>query len=192
MKVCTKKRKRIVELALDALESGPAQELQKHLESCAGCREYLAELSRLNNRLHVAGEGDSSEASDAFHERVMRALRDETAPSGYAAVVAWLQEARLVWRVAVAGLGGLAVAIAAWLVLAGHPGAPSTASAPAPTPVSHELGAELPPSVANYRIAANRSLEQLDDLLTQQANRHESTRLIYTASAFGTGPRFSD
>jgi len=192
MKVCTDKRKLIVELALEALEPGQALALRKHVESCAGCREYLAEISRLKTRLHVAAEENAVEASAAFHDRVLQALRGETAPSGWAAVVVWLQETRLSWRVAWAGLGGLAVAIAALLLLVEHPGGPSTASAPAATPVSPALGAELPPSVANYRNVADRSLDQLDELLTQQANRRVSARPIYRVSMLTEDARLAD
>ncbi len=192
MKVCTDRKKLIVELALGALEPKQALALRTHLESCAGCREYLAEISQMNSRLRVASEGSAAEASDAFHERVMRVIRQRREPSGRAAVAAWLREAQLGWRLAGAGLAGLALAMAAWLAVEGRPGGPTTASAPAPVPQAPALSAELPPSVANYRMAANRSLEELDDLLTQQAKRHVATRVIYTASTLGTNPGLSD
>jgi hypothetical protein len=192
MNACAKKRKLIVELAMEALEPREARALRAHLESCAGCREYLAEISKLSARLKVAESGSDVEAPEAFHQRVMRVIREEEARSWWGVMATTLRGGRLSWRVAVPGVGGLAVAMVLLLILVLRPSSPPTASAPSPALVSQELEDELPPSVANYRVAANRSLDHLDEVLTQQANRRVSTRQVYTASVLALDVKLAD
>jgi hypothetical protein len=59
---------------------------------------------------------------------------------------------------------------------------------PAPTVVqagSAPVLTSVPtPTIANYQRVANRSLEELDDLLTRQAKRNLPLAPIYTASTF--------
>lgn len=183
MKTCGKKRKLIVELALGALEPDEAHALETHIESCAECRDYLAEVSGLSAKLRAARNETGIETSEAFHQRVMRAIRKEEELSWWATMTNALRAARPGWRAAMAGLGGLALVVAALLWLAPRPTVPPPGPAASLARLSSVLEEELPPSVANYRIAANRSLEQLDELLTQQANRRVSAKPVYTASA---------
>src|SRR5439155_25957510 len=51
MKPCSKNQKRIAWLALDALDVRQAHDLRAHLETCAGCRRYLVEISNMTRRL---------------------------------------------------------------------------------------------------------------------------------------------
>ena len=44
------------------------------------------------------------------------------------------------------------------------------------------LTGDPPPTIANYTMVANQSLEKLDDLLTRQGSRNLSPTPIYTAS----------
>ena len=55
MKPCRKYRKQVVWLAAAALADGEARALRAHLETCAGCRAYLAEISHVTERLAAAG-----------------------------------------------------------------------------------------------------------------------------------------
>lgn len=192
MKACMHKRKLIVGLAFDALEADQARELRRHIESCTECRDYLAEISRLNSQLRVAEGEPGIEATEAFHQRVMRAVRAEETRSWWSAIATYPGGMRFSWRVGVPGLGALAVALVMWLTLAPHPNGRLEVSMPSPAPSSPEPDAVLPPSVANYRVAANRSLEQLDELLNQQANRRVSTRQVYTASVAALDTRLPD
>jgi hypothetical protein len=77
-----------------------------------------------------------------------------------------------------------ALAIATLSILVRQPAVPPPApisvqavSTPAPK-------SDLEPTVANYQRVANRSLDELDDLLTRQANRNPPPVPIYTASMF--------
>jgi len=41
---------------------------------------------------------------------------------------------------------------------------------------------DVEPTISNYSALANRSFEQFDDLLTQQANKHFARYPVYTAA----------
>ena len=182
MNACKDRQRLILEFALGTLPPAEAQALQAHLESCAGCREYLAEVSRLGARLRGSAQRSDIEATEAFHQRVMRAVRNAEARPKWEVIAGVLRVGPMNWRWAASGLGGLAVLVAVVLLLFLRPSETQHASTPASGRHNQESAKELPPSVANYRIAANRSLEQLDELLTQQANKRGTSRQTFTAS----------
>jgi len=47
MKPCAQNRKLIVWLSLNVLDASQARQLRAHLETCEGCRRYLAEISNV-------------------------------------------------------------------------------------------------------------------------------------------------
>ena len=178
MKPCFGKRKLIVWLALGELDARRAQDLRAHFETCAGCRRYLEEMSAVKDRLAVAKTASQIEASAAFHHRLLSRLRAEQTSSPWEILAA-----RLHWRAALPVMGAAAVVV---LMLALFP------RQPAPSPPIRVSRPELPPpsegdlspTVANYQRVALRSLDDLDELLTQQARRKLSPTPIYTASVF--------
>jgi hypothetical protein len=178
MKPCFSKRKLIVWLALGELDARRAQDLRAHLETCAGCRRYLEEMSAVGERLAAAETAPEIEASASFHQRLLSRLRAEQAPSPWETLAA-----RLHWRAALPVMGAAAVVV---LMLALFP------RQPAPSPPIRVSRPEVPPpsegdlspTVANYQRAALRSLDDLDELLTRQARRKLSPTPIYTASVF--------
>jgi hypothetical protein len=64
---------------------------------------------------------------------------------------------------------------------------PPASSPPAPPTVQVEsaLGSEseLAPTIANYQMVANQSLEKLSELLTRQGNKSLPPAPLYTASS---------
>jgi anti-sigma factor RsiW len=191
MKPCVKNRKPIAWLALGALETEPARELRRHLETCAACRAYLGEVSDLAGRLRAAQPEGNIQTSESFHRRVAGALRaasDRAQPgSAWTWVLDWLREAyrrpAAVWRAALPLLGATALALVLIVVLAPPRGGRPARPAPVPDRTAGELSKDLPPTIANYRLAANRSLEALDELLTQQGKRRPLPGPVYRASA---------
>ena len=77
MKPCSRNRKRIAWLTLDLLGDGEARDLRTHIEACEGCRDYLAEISRVTARLTAVKEPQKLHATEIFHRRVARALNAE-------------------------------------------------------------------------------------------------------------------
>jgi anti-sigma factor RsiW len=187
MKPCAKNRKWIAWLALDALEAQQARELCAHIDACEGCRCYLEETSKMTRALKEAQTRTEIEASEAFHRRVARAIRAEESRSLWEAVAAPFRGTSLKWRAALPVLGAMAVAMVALSVLVSRfrtGSVPSPAPSPAQAVSAPSLSSDLPPTLANYRLVANQSLEDLDELLTRQGNRNRSSAPIYRALSF--------
>ncbi len=88
MKPCSRNRKLIAWLALDALEAEQARNLRAHLETCEACRCYLEEVSAVRARLAAAEPRMDIQASEAFHQKVLRRLRAEESEPVWEAVLA--------------------------------------------------------------------------------------------------------
>jgi len=182
MKPCPTHRKLIAWLALNALDAPKARDLREHLATCEGCRRYLEEISNVTEQLIAAETEPDIQASEAFHQRVVRRIRAEEAGSFLEIAVARLRAWPLNWRVVLPLIGATAVVIAAGSLFRPRLGVPS----PAPTGVQAVLAPktepDLPPTISNYQRIANRSLEELDELLTRQGNRNPPPTPFYTAS----------
>ena len=182
MKPCSKNRKRITWLALDALDVQQARDLRVHLEACEGCRRYLAEISGVTEKLN-AGETEAGiQASESFHQRVVGALRSEETASAWETLMAYLAGRLLHGRVAWPVIGAAVVVIAALSLFVQRPGNPLPAPTVAQPVLKPNVKRELDPTFSNYLMVANRSLEELDELLTRQGNRNPPQIPIYTAS----------
>ena len=184
MKPCSKNRKLLAWLALGELDARRAGELHEHIQGCEGCRRYLAEVSTVTQSLASAETHPDIQASKSFHQRLVGRLRAEQPASLWETVAGLLATARLNWRVALPVFGAAALVIATLSILVRQPAVPPPApiivqavSTPAPK-------SDLAPTIANYERVANRSLDELDDLLTRQANRNPAPAPIYTASMF--------
>jgi anti-sigma factor RsiW len=182
MKPCFTNRKLIASLALGELDAHRTRDLRTHLETCAGCRRYLEEISAVQERLAALDTTPNVPASEAFHQRLAARLRAEQSKPLRDILAAQLAAVRLSWRVALPVIGIAALATVTLSILLRSPGA----SAPAPRGVQAVRQpypeTDLSPTIANYQRAASRSLEELDELLTMQANRTPSPAPIYTAS----------
>ena len=177
MKPCFSKRKLIAWLALGELDARRAQDLRAHIEICAGCRAYLAEIRAVGEKLAGAETTPEIEASESFHRKLVSRLRAEQSASPWEILAA-----RLNWRVALPALGVAAVVIVMLSLSPRRPDVspPVRISSPAVAlPVARE---DLSPTVANYQRIASRSLDEFDELLTRQATRNPSRAPIYTAS----------
>src|SRR5258706_12569356 len=77
MRPCWKNRKAIALMAANVLDERQEQPLQAHLKTCADCRHYLAEISRLTEELASSNITANVEASNDFHQRIVRSIRTE-------------------------------------------------------------------------------------------------------------------
>ena len=186
MKPCSKNRKLIAWLAVDALPASQAGDLRAHIQDCPGCRRYLDEISSVSKSLSTAELPPDIQASASFHGRIVRALVAEAARSPWQRLVAWLNPAWLNWRLAVPVVIGVVIVGVALSVhqhaASGPPTQPIARAGPAPIRSS-----DLPPTLSNYQLAADRSPEALDELLAAQARRIPGSAPVYTAS---TRPAF--
>ncbi len=180
MKPCKKNRKPIAWLVLNELPAREEAELRAHLEACDGCRAYSKEISQWTERLSNRELETWAPATEAFHRRVVRALRAEPAPGRSAGSFVQPKWRGFRW-VALPAFGAILVIL---VVLASlHPTtapAPKTGARPV---VANPPGASnLDPTVSNYQVFASRSLDKLDDLLTEQARMGLPSSPVYRAS----------
>jgi hypothetical protein len=185
MKPCLRNRKLIAWLALDALDAPRVAALRAHLAVCEGCRRYWGEISNVTEGLASAAPGSNLEASELFHRKVAEKLRAVESGAVLEDLAAWLRGAMLNWRVALPATAVLVIAL--FVVVA--PRHPPASSLPAPPTVQVVSAAspesDLAPTIANYQMAANQSLERLSELLTRQGNKRLPPAPVYTASSLG-------
>src|SRR3981081_1843275 len=86
MKPCLRNRKSIAWLAMDTLDARDASALRAHLETCAGCRAYLGEISSIVEKLDVAEIRSDIQTSETFHQKVTARIRAEPSLSVWANV----------------------------------------------------------------------------------------------------------
>jgi predicted anti-sigma-YlaC factor YlaD len=186
MKPCSKNRKLIAWLALDALDPRQTRDLRAHLESCQGCRGYLDEISNVTKKLAALETGSNLHASEAFHQKVAARLRAENSASVWEITAACFRAFFLNWRVAVPVIGAIGVAVATLFFAGLHRHVPTPAQ---PVQVAHasETRSDPEPTLSNYQKIANKSLDGLDEVLTRQGNRNLPRTQTYTASMLPRG-----
>ena len=185
MKPCAQNRKLIVWLASNALDAGQTRQLQAHLETCEGCRRYLAEISNVTERLTTAEPNPDVQASEVFHQKLAGRLRASKPDSIVEILAAYLRGTLLNWRVAlpaIAALVMIGVTVAIWRQ---PPVVPSPRIVSTQTMSVSDADDDLAPTIANYQRVANQSLDKLDALLTRQGNQPLPSMPIYTASTLG-------
>jgi len=181
MKPCSKNRKLLAWLALDALDAANAQELRAHVQNCEGCRHYLAEISALTQKLATAQSNSNIQPSESFHQSVVRKLEAERSVSIWNIVRPLLPGRLPNWRIALPALA--AAACLAIFALVSRPAVRShQTSNPSTTPPGPSSAPELPPTFANYQMVANQSLDKFDELLSKQGNRNPFSTRTYAAS----------
>ena len=182
MKPCAQNQKLIVWLTLNTLDARQTRQLRTHLETCEGCRRYLAEISNVTERL-AEQENLDIQASESFHRRVAGKLRAAKPNSIGEIVAAYL--ALLNWRVAFPAITILVLVCVTVTILRQPPAVVSPPSAGIQTASVSSADNDPAPTIANYQRVANQSLAKLDALLTRQGNRALPPMPIYTASTFG-------
>lgn len=182
MKPCAANRKLIVWQTLNVLDAQQARQLRAHLETCAGCRRYLAEIANVTEGLAMVKINPDLQASESFHRNVSQKLRAAKPDSFGEILAAYVQSSKWNWRVAVpivAALAFIGVMLATWpqqQQVAAHPSA-------APSVIlASGSDNDLAPTIANYQRTADQSLEKFDALLTRQSKRALPDLPSYTAS----------
>jgi hypothetical protein len=177
MKPCSNYRKRIAWLALGALDSREERELRAHLPTCPGCRNYLEEMSGVSEKLSAGRISSDIDASETFHQKLARRLKAREVGPRWAVLMPR-------WKIALPVVGAAAAVVTALLLVL----RPPAGSSPSPSPIKSVTAmprAEryLPPTISNYQMIANRSLEKLDELLITEGNRNPPPAPVYTASS---------
>jgi anti-sigma factor RsiW len=179
MNPCAHHKKALALLAAGVLETDERHRLEQHLLECPQCRQYWEEISEICNEHSMATDRvPSLEASDEFHRRLVRQIQTaESAPQpgGLFPIFNWLMSSR--WRIA---LSTAAVTVLVVVLVQFRPRTEiveSISSIAKPKAVK-VARADSQPSFLAYRLAANKSLEALDDLLARDASK--------TSGSYGT------
>ncbi len=181
MKPCAANRKLIVWQTLNVLDAQQTRQLRAHLETCEGCRRYLAEISRVTECLETVEMNPHIQASESFHRTVAQKLRAAKPDSFGAIWAAYIRSGKWIWRVAVP----VGAALALIVLLASLPQPPkAVAHLPATPSVIQASGSgdDQAPTIANYQRIADQSWEKFDALLTRQGQRALPALPSYTAS----------
>ena len=186
MKPCSSNRMPLALLALGELDAPRAAELRAHIETCEECRGYLAEMSTITERLAAAEMTPDMQASESFHRGVVARLRAEPSGSIWQTLAARFTARWLNWRVALPVVGAGALVIVMLSIPVRHPTAPTALPTSVQAVLPPDIKSDLPPTIANYQRVATRSLDELDELLTEQGKRNPSPSPIYTASLFAS------
>lgn len=182
MKPCSRNRKLIAWLALNALDGQQAAALRAHLADCEGCRGYWEEISKVTEGLAAAQPDSSLEASELFYRRVagrLRAVESSSVPENLAA---WFRSSTLNWRVAVPAVAVLVIALLAVVAPRQHPSPSKSSSLGAEVVSAPGPETDPAPTIANYQLVASQSLERFSELLTRQGNKPLPPAPLYTAS----------
>jgi len=182
MMPCSRNRMPLAMLALGELDAPRAAALRGHIETCDGCRHYLAEISAVAEKVAAAAMTPDIQASESFHRGVVARLRAEPSGSIWQTLAAPFIAARLNWRVALPVVGVATVVIVMLSIPSRQPAAPPPERTAVRAVMPPDIKSDLPPTIANYQRIATRSLDELDELLTRQGKRNPSPNPIYTAS----------
>jgi len=170
MKPCVEMKERIALFAASAIPADEAAALREHIENCAGCRAYW-EGVRMVCHQHGARGRQWPEAvpSHDFHGRLVRRIEEHVSRRSW---FRWSSEA-FAWaafpRWAMAASFALIVALTViWWSLS-RPSSEDRRLAvtnPANVPIFNVM--RPLPSLARYRQVLNKSVDELDALLTRE------------------------
>jgi anti-sigma factor RsiW len=185
MKPCSNYRKRIAWLAVGVLDNREERKVRAHLPTCPGCRNYLEEMSRVSDKLSACRIDPHICASETFHQKLAHRLKAVETASRWAVVVAQLQAALPKWKMALPVIGAAAAVVTALLLVVRPPAGSSPRSSPIKSAAAMPPAKrDLPPTISNYQMIANHSLEKLDEVLTTEGNRNPPPAPVYTVSSF--------
>jgi anti-sigma factor RsiW len=173
MKPCSHNKEALAWLALDSLPSDDATRLRAHLDACAGCRRYWAELRVIVRNPQGAAEAlTEARLGEAFYRRLQERIQADAArPALVRSLAAAWRRVSSIQAVSVTAAAAIVVAGLALLWLARPPGAPSPQVPANPPLPERQAAGSPPPTFSAYRLALNTSPDALEELLTRQAAR---------------------
>jgi hypothetical protein len=167
MKPCSKHRKKIAWLTLNVLDAVEERDLRAHLDSCPTCRAYWKQVAVLTGKLSSARPPGNLEASERFHQQVVRAVRNQSQGLTDGPFTCWHAFA---WHWALPVVGIVLLLAAVFCLDLWRSQTPP--KSPAALVSRTAIPVDLEPTVFNYQMVANASLDGLDELLTSQGNRN--------------------
>lgn len=168
MNPCPHHRETVALLACGALAAGDAAELDRHLPVCAGCRDYLRQLTAVcDKHARAAQELPEATVSMRLHGRIAAAIsiaKDRGRPESDSIGVPG-------WRRLASASVVILVLLAGWFWVRQSAMPSRLVSAPVGPPLERPTSSAESIPLITYRLALNRSPEELDELLTREAIR---------------------
>ena len=180
MNPCSKNKKYIASLALNALDAPRSLELLEHLGQCAPCRQYWEEMSSTSEALKTGKPAADVEISERFYRRVEKRIKTARSYSGREHLGLWGGRVLWNWRV-VLPIGALLFVLCMTVIRLKHDPHRSLAERRSSHPIDAQT-LDLPPTIASYKSVASQSLEQFSELLNRQGDKPLPPAPIYTAS----------
>jgi hypothetical protein len=168
---------------MDSLSPTEQSRVRLHLDICPACRDYHAEISHTVQKLGRLETRNDIQTSPGFHQRVMGAIRVEQKAPAWRRFLPGFEGPLWNWRLALPVSAAIAVLLLFASLSMRHRQVlvpTPTVAQVAPSPVPR---ADLEPTIHNYQAVASRSLDELDELLSQQASRKSLASPVYTASS---------
>jgi hypothetical protein len=159
MRSCRIDRQLVALYALGHSTGREAEDVQKHVSGCSGCREYVEELRSIQRGFKGVG------VEEEFSEKRLCDLP----------VFSEVKQSRVTlffWPATIAA----SILILAGVLFWRHTG-PDEIAVESGTSTAEEPAAQSPLSLGTYRSAANHSLEDFDQLLLEQGLRSSSSRV---------------
>src|SRR5437870_3312664 len=119
MKPCSKNRARIALLAAGVVDARLERELRSHMEGCAGCRDYLDEMTCITEGLGAGPLSSNIEPSAAFHQILVSRLRAEQSAPTWEKAAGFFRQPSWNWRMALAAMSATVLVVVS-LVIAFH------------------------------------------------------------------------
>ena len=170
MKACSSNRKLLADLALDQLDVTRSTEMRLHMESCEGCRIYFESLAEIYaGQRGYLEKAPEAEAGFTLHHNLMAQIHGESRKPDSA--VHWVK-----WAAAGACLLILMICVA--LLSREKKTEPRVITGFSPTQqiqISSPKSRDFQPTLSDYRRKAGRSFENLDALLSKEAERRSGT-----------------
>jgi anti-sigma factor RsiW len=179
MKPCADKKEAIAMLAMDALTAPEAAALHAHLHQCAACSAYAVQFGAMCDQLGKSmAAAQTVEPPPGFHARLKHRIQSEqqtVAPSSFLeSLLALLSPARCI---SVTAILALAFVGAFWFG-ADRKGTlnPEVPRAGSPAQPRNDVGSDpvKASTLMAYQSAFNRSYEDLDALVSQNARRNST------------------
>jgi predicted anti-sigma-YlaC factor YlaD len=175
-------REAVALLACAGLDAEAAKTITRHLAACPACQGYFAELSALaDSHRDAARSLPAAELSPRLRARIATAVRHDPRRGAEEAPLPALHRP---WMLAAAAVVIGLLLVGGGRLLFHRPQPPTLAVSKAATPLASTDSDSAPDSKwKSYRLALNRSPEELERLLSQEAGHSSATPSLSLRSA---------
>jgi hypothetical protein len=183
MNPCIRYKKKLALMASGVLEEGECQQLERHLWECPGCRQYWQEISAIcREHSQVVDHLPLIANPEGFHQRLARRINSPARDPRLLrrpVFFDWLSDRR--WQLAVATAVMVVLGLTI-LQFRSEPVRPKSIASTAKSAEPTVAPTDTQPTFLAYRLAADKSLDALDAMLTREAAQASGAPSLVTAA----------